>query len=96
MATADLEGRFRQANPALSCMLGYSAEELTQLCYLDIVHVDDREECERQSRAAAAGEISDLQLEGRFVRKSGDPIWLRLNISPMRGRDGRVLYTLGH
>jgi PAS domain S-box-containing protein len=95
MATADLDGRFRQANPALSRMLGYSAEELTRLCYLDIVHVDDREECERQSRAVAAGEISHLQLEGRFVRKSGNLIWLRLNISPMRGRDGRVLYTLG-
>jgi PAS domain S-box-containing protein len=95
MATADLDGRFREANPALSRMLGSSAEELTRLCYLDIVHVDDREECERQSHAAAAGEISHLQLERRFVRKSGDLIWLRLNISPMRGRDGRVLYTLG-
>src|SRR5436190_21629543 len=94
IATADPDGRVRQANTALSRMLGYSAEELRGLCYLDIVHKDDRKECERQSRAAAAGEISHLQLEGRFVRKSGDPIWVRLNISPVRGHDGRVLHTL--
>ena len=75
IATADPDGRLRQANTALCRMLGYSAEELTGLCYFDIVHKDDREECECQSRAVAAEEISHLQLERRFVRKSGDPIW---------------------
>jgi PAS domain S-box-containing protein len=94
MVTADLDGRMRQANAALCRMLGYSAEELAGLCYLDIVHGDDREECERQSRAAAAGEISHCQLEGRFVRKSGDAIWVRLNISPIRGHDPRRLYSI--
>ena len=58
IATADPDGRVRQANTALSRMLGYSAEELRGLCYFDIVHKDDRKECEHQSRAAAAGEIS--------------------------------------
>jgi PAS domain S-box-containing protein len=95
MVTADFNGRLRQANAAFFRMLGYSAEELAGLCYLDIVHKDDREECERQSRAAAAGEISYLQLEGGLVRKSGDAIWVRVNISPIGGHDGRVLYTLG-
>jgi PAS domain S-box-containing protein len=95
MVTADLNGRLRQTNAALSRMLGYSAEELAGLCYLDIVHKDDRGECERQSRAAVTGEISRLQLEGRFVRKSGDAIWVRLNTSPIRGHDGRVLFSLG-
>jgi PAS domain-containing protein len=38
MVTADLDGRLRQANAALSRMLGYSGEELAGLCYLDIVH----------------------------------------------------------
>ena len=53
MVAADLDGRLRQANAALCRMLGYSAEELAGLCYLDIVHKDDREECERQSRAVS-------------------------------------------
>jgi hypothetical protein len=40
-------------------MLGYSSEELTGLCYLDIVHKDDREECERQSRAELSPNFGD-------------------------------------
>src|SRR5215831_6588744 len=95
MATADLDGRFREVNPALSHMLGYRAEDLTRLSYLDVVYPDDLEECARQSRAAAAGEIPHFQLEERFVRKTGEPIWVRINVSPTRGQDGRVLYTLG-
>jgi PAS domain S-box-containing protein len=95
MATADLDGRFREVNPALSHMLGYAAEDLTRLSYLDIVHPDDLKECARQGRAAAAGETPHFQLEERFVRKTGEPIWVRINVSPMRGQDGRVLYTLG-
>jgi PAS domain S-box-containing protein len=95
MATADLSGRFREVNPALSHMLGYAAEDLTGLSYLDIVHPDDRKKCARRGRAATAGAIPHFQLEERFVRKSGEPIWVRINVSPLRGRDGRVLYTLG-
>jgi PAS domain S-box-containing protein len=95
MATADLDGRFREVNPALSRMLGYASEDLPGLSYLDIVHPDDHEECARQGRAAAAGAIPHFQLEGRFIRKSGEPIWVSINVSPVSGQDGRVLYTLG-
>src|SRR5439155_25133157 len=66
MAIADLEGHLRKVNPALSRMLGYAAEDLARLSYLDIVHPDDREECARRGLAAAAGEISHLQLEERL------------------------------
>jgi PAS domain S-box-containing protein len=95
MATADLDGRFCEANPALCQMLGYTAEELTRLSYLDIVHPDDREECAYRGRAVAAGATLHLQLEERFVRKSGEPVWVKINIRPIRGQDGTVLYTVG-
>jgi PAS domain S-box-containing protein len=95
MATADLDGCFREVNPALCRMLGYAAEDLTRLSYLAIVHPDDREECARQGRAAAAGEISRFQLEVRLARKSDELIWVSINVSPIRGQDGRILYTLG-
>ena len=95
MATADLEGRLREVNPALCQMLGYTAEELTRLSYLDIVHPDDREECAHQGRAAAAGATLHFQLEERFVRKSGEPVWVKIDVCPIRSQNGRVLYTLG-
>jgi len=94
MATADLDGRLREVNPALCQMLGYTAEELTRLSYLDVVHPDDREECARRGRAAAAGATPHFQLEERFVRKSGEPVWVKIDVCPIRSQDGR-LYTLG-
>src|SRR2546430_12871332 len=95
MATADLDGRFREVNLSLCRMLGYAAEDLTRVSYLDIVHPDDREECARQGLATAAGEILHVQLEERLLRRSGDPVWVRINVSPVRGQDNRILYTLG-
>jgi len=95
MATADLDGHLREVNSALCQMLGYTAEELTRLSYLDIVHPDDREECARQGGAAAAGATLHLRLEERFVRKSGESVWVKINVCPIRGQNGGVLYTLG-
>src|SRR5439155_19770886 len=95
MATADLDGRFREVNLSLCRMLGYAAEDMTRVSYLDIVYPDDREECARQGLATAAGEILHVQLEERLLRRSGDPVWVRINISPVRGQDNRILYTLG-
>jgi PAS domain S-box-containing protein len=83
MATADRDGRLREVNPALCKMLGYTAEELTRLSYLDIVHPDDREECAHQGRAAATGATLHFQLEERFVRKSGEPVWVKIDVCPM-------------
>jgi PAS domain S-box-containing protein len=42
-----------------------------------------------------AGEISHFQLEERLIRRSGEPIWVSINVSPVRGQEGQVLYTLG-
>jgi PAS domain S-box-containing protein len=69
--------------------------DLTGLSYLDVVHPDDREECAQQGRAASAGLIHHFQLEECLVRKCGEPVWVSINVSPVRGQDGRVLYTLG-
>src|SRR5215813_12569098 len=54
-----------------------------------------RQECARQGLATAAGEISHVQLEERLLRRTGDPVWVSINVSPVRDQEGRVLYTLG-
>jgi PAS domain S-box-containing protein len=95
MVTADLDGHLREVNPSLCQMLEYEAEELTRLTYLDIVLPEDREECARRGHAAATGATPHFQLEERFVRKSGEPVGVKINVCPIRGHDGRVLYTLG-
>ena len=81
MATAGPDFRFREVNPALCQMLGYSLDELIGASFLDFVHPDDRAVCLQHGTAMAAGQLARLQLEERFLQKSGEPIWPRGRLS---------------
>ena len=94
-AMADLDFRFRSVNPALCAMLGYTEAELVGRRFLDVVHPDDRELCSRLARSLIDGSAPQIQVEERFLRQSGDPLWVNVNVAPIRDADGNILYTLG-
>jgi PAS domain S-box-containing protein len=94
-AVAGLDFRFREVNPALCAMLGYSQDELVGRNFLDIVHPEDWDNCARLGNALIDGEISQIQIEERFIRKSGEALWVNVNVGPIRDADGKILYTLG-
>jgi PAS domain S-box-containing protein len=94
-AIAGPDFRLREVNPALCNMLGYTQEELIGCSYLDIVHPEDRDNCARLGRALFEGEIAQIQIEERFLHKSGTPLWVNVNVGPIRDADGKQLYTLG-
>jgi PAS domain S-box-containing protein len=94
-AMAGLDLRFRAVNPALCKMLGYTEAELLGLSFLDIVHPDDRDACAAMGKSMADGSMPQIQIEERFLRKSGDPLWVSVNVGPIRDTDGRIVYTLG-
>jgi PAS domain S-box-containing protein len=94
-ATAGPDFRFREVNPALCAMLGYTADELVGMSFLDIVHPADRDTCLRHGTAMMSGEIAHVQLEERFLQKSGGPIWVSINVGPIRDAEGNILYSLG-
>ncbi len=94
-AMAGLDFRFRAVNPALCEMLGYTADELIGRSFLDLVHPDDRANCAAMGQQLIAGMTPQIQLEERFLRKSGAAVWVRVNVGPIRDADGNILYTLG-
>ncbi len=94
-AMAGLDFCFRAVNPALCAMLGYTEDELIGRNFLDLVHADDRENCAAMGEALINGTLPQIQLEERFVRKSGEALWARVNVGPIRDVDGKILYTLG-
>jgi PAS domain S-box-containing protein len=94
-AMAGLDFHFRAVNPALCNMLGYTEDELVGRSFLDIVHPDDRDTCASLGRALIHGEMPQIQMEERFIRKSGDALWVNVNVGPIRDADGNILYTLG-
>ena len=75
-AMAGLDLRLRAVNPALCKMLGYTEAELLGRSYLDFVHPDDRNACASLGEQLADGSLPQIQIEERFLRKSGDPFWV--------------------
>jgi PAS domain S-box-containing protein len=94
-ATAGADFRFREVNPALGTMLGYGPDELVGRSFFDLVHPEDRDSCRRRGTAMVAGKLPHLQLEERLLRKSGEPMWVRINVGPIRDGAGEFQYCLG-
>jgi len=94
-ATLGPDFHLREVNPALCRMLGWPPEALVGRNLMDIVHPEHREHCYAQGKALLDGEIAQIQLEERFLRKSGEAFWVSVNVGPIRDAAGHVLYTLG-
>jgi len=78
-------GRIIQANQALITMLGYHADELSSMCYADVVHPDDLAAESELARQLVAGAISFYRHETRYLRKDGRIFWGRLTVTLVRG-----------
>jgi diguanylate cyclase (GGDEF)-like protein/PAS domain S-box-containing protein len=85
------DGRIREANAALTDMLGFSVRELRALpSVLDLLHPEDRP----QGTWSVADIFSDFPsaycAQRRYRRKAGDYIWVRLHVSPVFNEQGQV------
>ena len=88
IAITDLDGRFLQCNPAYCGMTGYSEEELFQHAYSTLIHSDDRDANLRQVDILTRGNVPYFIIESRYVRKSGDCVWVRKFMSLLRSEKG--------
>jgi PAS domain S-box-containing protein len=93
-AMAGPDFRLRAVNPALCEMLGYEAEELAGRPFTGFVHPGDLETFLTSGRALVQGEVSQIQLEARFVAKGGAPLWVRVTVGPIRDADGNLVHML--
>jgi PAS domain S-box-containing protein len=90
LAITTAEGRFAEVNPTFCSIVGYDADELRQLSYQQLVHPDDHAENARLAERLNAGAIDSFVLENRYVRKDGEPVWVRKSVSQVRDLDGTV------
>ncbi|WP_246590861.1 PAS domain S-box protein [Georgfuchsia toluolica] len=75
MCIADPFGCFKQVNPALVLLTGYSEGELVTKPFLDFVHPDDRQRTADEMKRQVAVRPS-LNFENRYVCKDGSVILL--------------------
>jgi PAS domain S-box-containing protein len=83
-----------EVNEELLSMLGYSREELKKLTWADITHPDDVQLDVAHFNQMLAGEIEKYSLEKRFIRKSGEVIWVFLSVGCVRKPDGSLDYAV--
>jgi PAS domain S-box-containing protein len=94
MALCGVDGRLLRANPAFCELTGYEADELYELSFADITHPEDREATVAADTRLLAGETGGYELEKRYVRKSGEVVWVSISVGLLRGEDGEPLHYI--
>jgi PAS domain S-box-containing protein len=94
IAHVGLDGRWLRVNDQLCAIVGYTREELLRLTFADITHPEDIAANEARARALIAGDIGTYSMEKRYIRRSGDTVWVGLTVSLMRDQVGAPDYCI--
>jgi PAS domain S-box-containing protein len=95
MALVGEDFRLSEVNDAFCRLTGYSAQELARLTFADITHPDDVDAGLRLAGKVFAGELRSFSIDKRYLKKSGEAIWVGLTVSVIRDDAGRPLKGLG-
>jgi PAS domain S-box-containing protein len=87
-------GVFIEVNAALSEITGYTQAELLTITKRDLTHPEDRTASEERRAQILAGRETDVASETRFIRKTGEVIWVRTSNSTVRDDSGKLLNTI--
>ena len=85
-------GAWIGVNKALCEIVGYTEQELRRLTFQGITHPEDLDADLVLLQRLQRGEIAQYQLEKRYIRKGGEPVWVNLNVSCKTGANGAVEY----
>jgi PAS domain S-box-containing protein len=94
LALVGRDYRFVKVNSALCEMVGYGEAELVQLSFADITHPEDVRADVELAEQLFRGEIPFYRMQKRYVKKTGDIIWINLTASIIFGPDGEPLHGL--
>ena len=87
-------GRYVRVNDKFCKMVGYSADELLSMTYLDITHPEDRRASMSSLLSVLRGEINKFTTENRYVRKDGSVFWGLVNSTLIHDTHRRPLRTI--
>ncbi|OYV97048.1 MAG: hypothetical protein B7Z68_04355, partial [Acidobacteria bacterium 21-70-11] len=87
-------GRWLRVNRKMCEITGYETSELLALHVPDITHPDDRQGDRELFERVVRGEAPAYQLEKRYIRKDGTPIWVNVNMTVIRDAAGQAVRTV--
>jgi len=89
MAIIGVDGHYLRANAALCQLLGYTEEEFRAMKVADLTHPEDRPTIDQLNAQLVSGTMQQVELEKRYVAKSGGVVHALTRIGAVRDADGR-------
>jgi PAS domain S-box-containing protein len=75
-------------------MVGYDQARLVQMTFVDITHPDDVGADVELAEKLFRGEIPFYRIQKRYMKRTGEIIWINLTASIINGPDGEPLHGL--
>lgn len=94
VALVSLDGRYFAANRAFCNILGYAAAELLGKGFEEITHPDDLAADQANVQRLMDGVTNAYQMEKRYIRKDGEPVWVLLSVSLVRNEAGEPVHFI--
>ena len=94
MLLMDKEGNILQSNDTFRDVLGYDAEDLKTITFVDLIHPDDRSHIRPTFKSMMQDDMAKdgrlIAFECRVLSKSGEPHWLEWR----QKRQGEMIYAV--
>ncbi len=95
LVLSDPNGRLLHFNAAYCDIVGYNADELRDKDFLVLTHPDDIPRNRELHRQLLRGAIPNFVIEKRYIRKSGESVWVRATATVMAEEAGRPTQIIG-
>ena len=86
--------RFVKVNSALCRMVGYTEAELVHKTFAEITHPDDVQADMVLAERLFRREIPSYRIQKRYMKKTGEIIWINLTASIILGPDNELIHGL--
>ena len=87
-------GTILQANPAMSALTGYPADELVGRRTHDLHYPEDHAQIDQTLTALRGGEADTMTIAKRYRHAAGHTVWVRLHVAVVRDERGTALYLV--
>ncbi len=91
----NLKGQLVQMNQKFCDIVGYSESELFLKYFGEITYPDDLAPDEANVRRLLSGTVSNFVMEKRYIRSTGEIVWVNLSVSLMRSSSGEPQCFIG-
>ncbi|WHF56400.1 PAS domain S-box protein [Shewanella xiamenensis] len=83
IVNVDIKGFMLDCNDQFCVDMGLSRDELRNTTIFDVLSAQDREVAKAQFKELVEGKIDHYRGERSFIRPSGEPLWMTVNVSAL-------------